>query len=186
MPDYQKGKIYKIWDKGYNKCYIGSTCEELNRRMAGHRKKYKAHQQDGKVYTTADMLFDEFGIENCKIELVETFPCNSKAELHAREGHYQRETECINKNIAGRNMKQYNEDNRDKICEYNRSRYVTKKEEILKQQTQYKKDNRDLILKKGRQPWTCECGITITVNNKSHHLNTSKHQRYINQMNQPQ
>ena len=34
-------------------------------------------------------LFAEFGYENCKIELIELYPCNSKAELHAREGFYQ-------------------------------------------------------------------------------------------------
>ena len=32
---YQNGKIYKITDIGYSKCYIGSTCESLsNSRMS--------------------------------------------------------------------------------------------------------------------------------------------------------
>ena len=184
MPDYQKGKIYRIWDNGYNKCYIGSTCEDLSRRMTGHRKNFKIHKRDGKGFTTADMLFDEYGIENCKIELVENFPCNSKAELHAREGHYQRENECINKNIAGRNMKQYSQDNRDKISEYNKNRYEAKKERILQQQEKYRGDKREVIREKQRRPWTCECGVTITAGNKSHHMKSSKHQRYLNQMNQ--
>ena len=38
---YQNGKIYKIIDIGYNKCYIGSTCEELSMRMARHRSNFK-------------------------------------------------------------------------------------------------------------------------------------------------
>ena len=29
MPDYQKGKIYKIWDKSYTECYVGSTIQDL-------------------------------------------------------------------------------------------------------------------------------------------------------------
>ena len=41
MPDYQKGKIYKVWNNSYTKCYIGSTCEELCRRMAQHKRQYK-------------------------------------------------------------------------------------------------------------------------------------------------
>jgi len=32
-------------------------------------------------------LFDEFGIENCKIVWEEDFPCGSKNELEKREGH---------------------------------------------------------------------------------------------------
>ena len=169
MPDYQKGKIYRIWDNGYNKCYIGSTCEELNRRMTGHRKNYKIHKRDGKGFTTADMMFDEYGIENCKIELMENFPCNTKAELHAGEGKHQRENDCINKNIAGRSMKQYCQDKKEHLGEYNKQRYQRK---------------RDTILERQRQLWTCECGSTVTVGNKTHHKQTSKHQNYINQMNQ--
>ena len=38
---YQNGKIYKIVDIAYNKCYIGSTCEELSMIMARHRAKFK-------------------------------------------------------------------------------------------------------------------------------------------------
>jgi hypothetical protein len=35
------------------------------------------------------VIFDEFGVENRKIELVELFPCASKMELERKEG------ECI-------------------------------------------------------------------------------------------
>ena len=41
---YKHGKIYKITDVGYNKCYIGSTCESLSQRMTRHRSNYKIHQ----------------------------------------------------------------------------------------------------------------------------------------------
>ena len=37
----KNGKIYKIVDVGYNKCYIGSTCESLSQRMARHRKDFR-------------------------------------------------------------------------------------------------------------------------------------------------
>ena len=32
MNRYENGKIYKITDVGYNKCYIGSTCESLSKK----------------------------------------------------------------------------------------------------------------------------------------------------------
>lgn len=92
---YQNGKIYKIWDNGYNVCYIGSTTEELSKRMARPKEAYKSWVRGTiKGGPSSFQLFDEFGFESCKIELLENYPCNSREELMAREGH-QRENECI-------------------------------------------------------------------------------------------
>ena len=49
--------------------------------------------------------FNEFGLKNCKIELLEKFPCYRKDELEAGEGHYQREHECVNRMMAGGRIK---------------------------------------------------------------------------------
>ena len=73
--------------------------------MAGHRIKYKRYLNGKNEHFTIFCLFDEYGVENCKIELIENYPRNSRAELHAREGHHQRENECLNKQIAGRDKK---------------------------------------------------------------------------------
>ena len=62
MSKYQNGKIYKIVDVEYNKCYIGSTCEELSQRMARHRAIYKRKRAS---YVSSFDLFDEFGLDNC-------------------------------------------------------------------------------------------------------------------------
>ena len=88
---YSSGKIYKICDNSYNMCYFGSTVQKLTQRMTSHRKDYRQYKSgDKKKYTSAFAIFDEYGIDNCKIELVEVFPCNSKEELHKREGEYIR------------------------------------------------------------------------------------------------
>ena len=42
---YANGKIYKITDIGYNKCYIGSTIQPLCKRMLGHRQDYKLFKE---------------------------------------------------------------------------------------------------------------------------------------------
>ena len=44
MNRYEKGKIYKITDIGYNKFYVGSTCENLSKRIERHRTKYKNYK----------------------------------------------------------------------------------------------------------------------------------------------
>ena len=47
-------------------------------------------------------LFDDYGIENCSIVLIEACPCASSDEKRAKEGHYIKTLDCVNKNIAGR------------------------------------------------------------------------------------
>ena len=101
MPDYQNGKVYKVCDTAYKKCYIGSTVETLSSRMSKHRSGYKDWLCGKRNKVMVFDIFDEYGIDNCKIELIESFPCANKEELEAREGYHQLKTDCVNKNIAG-------------------------------------------------------------------------------------
>ena len=98
-------KIYQITDIAYNKCYIGSTTEELSQRMARHRTNYKSFLNGNKKFMSSFDLFSEYGVENCKIELVEYFKCDSLGELRKREGEHIKKTECVNKYVAGRTNK---------------------------------------------------------------------------------
>ena len=143
---YKHGKIYKITDVGYNKCYIGSTCESLSQRMTRHRSNYKIHQNQKYGRMASFELFDEYGLGNCKIELIENYPCSSKEELQRQEGQYISRTDCVNKQVTGRpaieyrqqpevkeHRKEYNKEyralNRDKLNEYDKAKYERKKEE---------------------------------------------------------
>eukprot|EP00438_Fugacium_kawagutii_P003455 Skav217386 [mRNA] locus=scaffold532:105398:105889:+ [translate_table: standard] len=124
MNRYENGKIYKITDIGYNKCYIGSTCEKLSKRMERHREGYSRYNR-GKAKTRLSVfdLFDEFGSENCKAELIEDYPCNSREELLRREGHYIKNVDCLNKVIPHRTE----QERKDVALEY----YYNNKEQIL-------------------------------------------------------
>ena len=95
--------IYRITNSGYIKCYIGSTCEKLSKRMERHRQAYSKYNR-GKTNKRISVfdVFDEFGVEDCKVELIENYPCSSKEELLRREGHYIKNWECVNKNIPHR------------------------------------------------------------------------------------
>ena len=92
MNKYHNGKIYEIVDVGYNKCYIGSTAESLSRRFSKHKHHYKTYNQDNaKRYCMCFDLFDEYGINNCKTELIENFESDTKDNLFTREGHHQQQ-----------------------------------------------------------------------------------------------
>ena len=78
MTIYTNGKIYRITDKGENKFYVGSTCQKLYDRMSGHRYDYKRYQNGLSNKKTVAELFDEYGVENCIIQLIEEYPCNNR------------------------------------------------------------------------------------------------------------
>ena len=116
---YHNGKIYKITDIGYNKCYIGSTTEELSQRMARHRRDFKQFLNVGKgSHRRSYDIFNEYGIENCKIELIEYYKCDTMQELRRKEGEHIKNNECVNKQVAGRTKSEWEQDNKDKIKEY--------------------------------------------------------------------
>ena len=114
MPDYSKGKLYKILNYIDAEIYVGSTVNTLSQRMSHHRSDAKRKPQY-KLYKH----MNELGVDNFYIELIENYPCNDVYELRAREGYYIREIGTFNIKISGRSGKQYYEDNKnDKIKQY--------------------------------------------------------------------
>ena len=130
VKDYMQGKIYKVASKNTNKIYIGSTTGSLDCRMYRHQQSYCLYLNNlgSKVYVFD--IFDEFGFENCYIELICDYPCDNAHELACEEGRHQMLNlyNIVNKNIAGRTVKQY---------------YIDKRESILKDKKEYYKNNRE-------------------------------------------
>jgi hypothetical protein len=95
-----KGLVYMIRSKSSELVYYGSTLQKmLSNRMASHRTSYKrwlAGKCNGCTSFQILVLGDAY------IELVEEVEVETKQHLRALEGKYQRENECVNKNIAGR------------------------------------------------------------------------------------
>jgi GIY-YIG catalytic domain len=108
MNNYENGKVYKIWSLSGNKIYIGSTTKNyLCERMSAHRRRYRCWVKDKQHYMSSFDLFEEYGLENCKIELLEAKVCTTRDELHRLEGKYIRELSCVNKIIAGRTQQEH-------------------------------------------------------------------------------
>jgi hypothetical protein len=98
---YQNAKIYKLTGGGFT--YIGSTTlKYLSQRMCQHRC------PKNKTSSKQIVCFPD-----CQITLIETFPCQSKDELRARERYWIENTECVNKNIPGRTRDEWIADNSD-------------------------------------------------------------------------
>jgi hypothetical protein len=90
-------------------------------------------------------MFEEFGLDNCKIELIENFPCNNREELHAREGFHIQHNDCINKVVPGRSRKEYREQNKEILSQVNKQ-YRKHNESIIKERERaYREKNKERI-----------------------------------------
>ena len=168
MVDYQKGKIYQINTTLGPEVYYGSTKSTLKQRMAQHKNPHF-------FLGTAHLIFKKYGFENCKIELVEDYPCNSRKELETRERFYIENNVCVNVQIPTRTNVEYRVDNKEKIKTRGKQYYINNVEKIKAQSKQYRIDNIEK-----RREWestqiTCICGAIISKANKARHEQTQKH-----------
>lgn len=89
-------------------------------------------------------IFNEFGLENCKNELLDTYACKSRAELEARESHYVFQKQSVNRTHIGRTSEEYYwehvEENKveNKIWRENNKEY--KKEQDTEYRNKHKED----------------------------------------------
>ncbi len=118
-------------------------------------------------------------MENCKICLVEKYPCDSKEELEAYERQIIKATKCINKCVPGRTKAEYYQDNKENKKQY----YKDIKETILEKGKQYYVKNKENISIKAKEKFTCDCGSACRRDYILKHRKTQKHQDYLNSLN---
>jgi len=199
--DYANGRIYKIepiCEHDENEVYYGSTCQILCKRMDKHRNNYKCWLNGSKIYASSYTLFQKYGVENCNIYLVELYPCETKEELHAREGYHIKNNKCVNKIVAGRTRKEHYEDTKEILLEqrkpYKKEYYNSNKQEISINRKDYYKKNSEMIkqrsinyrqknIEKLSTKYNCECGGKYTYESKRKHIKSIKHIKWQNEQN---
>ena len=88
MPDFSKGKIYKLVSNISSDVYIGSCIIELCRRLSKHKS-------PSNNCASKSMFINDAIIT---IVLIENYPCETKNQLKARELHFMTTIDCININ----------------------------------------------------------------------------------------
>jgi hypothetical protein len=150
MPDYSRGKIYRLICDNPDLFYIGSTTQQyLCNRYQQHKQDFKK----GKGITSKKL----FEAGNVKIELLELFSCSCKEELLFRERHWIEQLDCINKMkpivtkeeakqtkreydqtpIMKKKKKEYIEKTKEQKREYDRQHYLANKAKKIEYQKQY-------------------------------------------------
>ena len=139
MLEYKNGKIYAIVSDQTDKIYIGSTCNYLSSRFYDHKR------TNIKITSKQILAYND-----CRIELIENYPCKTKKELLEREAHYIRinKDKCVNICIPLRTHKEYNEDNKEKRKLKNKEWRKNNEDELKKKKAEYyTKKKEEIILK---------------------------------------
>jgi hypothetical protein len=104
-----KVNIYKIYSEDGKYIYIGRTSLTIQKRFQSHKSQYKGYK-DNKAsykcyrYCSSYELFDKYGFDKCKIELIEQ--CDDY-DKDIREGHYIDffKNVVVNKKTEGKSLK---------------------------------------------------------------------------------
>ena len=175
-------KIYKIKSSLTDTIYIGSTSKTLEKRLSIHKSKYKAWLKDNtKYYITS---FEILKFNDYVIELIETCLYIDKLERNDKEGHFIKLNKliCVNKKIETRTMKEYKEDNKEEIKQYQNEYRNTHSEKMKQYQNEYRYIHIEEIKARDNKKHVCSiCNSIYTHVNKTRHEKTNKHLEKLNQ-----
>ena len=204
---YQNGKIYCIWSYETEEIYIGSTYNELDHRLKGHKKKYSQMLNGKKVGNRKSFEILKYG--DAQIGIIEEYPCNTKQELLRREGELQQQIKCVNKLIAGQTDKEWRILHKTDLLDYGKKYRVEHKDELQKKRKIYVKKNENLMKEKRKEKYRenkndmnkksreyqkknieqinknrgvkfdCQCGGHYTLRHKARHLKTKQHIKWL-------
>ena len=177
MPDYSKGKIYKITSPSLpGKCYIGSTTCILHKRMINHKSACK-RKTNRKITSKLILCYGD-----AIIELIEDYPCANNTELERREGFHIREhmnndemDDVVNHTIAGRTLPEWREDNKKYIQNWHKEYYDTHKDHKAAVNKAYRINKKAEIKIRRAVKINCQlCGILTNKDNIRTHQRTKK------------
>jgi hypothetical protein len=174
MPDYSKACVYMIkHNQDYNddNVYIGSCCN-FTRRKCEHKSvcnNPNIVNYNLKIYQT---IRENGGWDNWIMLKLHDFPCNKICELKLEERRvidlYQSKLNTI---IPARTLKEWYEDNKEKIMEKQKI-YEEKNKEKIKE---YRKKYNEEYRKERNEKITCECGTIFSKHHITRHMKTLKH-----------
>lgn len=198
MPDFSKGKIYKIVSDECDVVYYGSTTLPLMERWYVHKSAFNLWKKNNISHCAIIKYFDEYGIDSFRIELVEEYPCDNDEQLRMKEQEYLDANECVNEHrayispeIAKIERLNYEEEHKEQMFKYRQEYYQANKEKIQEyleknkehiNETRRKRHavNKEHVNKLRREKVVCECGCEVTKGSLGRHRKSAFHQEYLN------
>ena len=170
-----KGYVYRLISKDISivECYIGST-KNMTERKRVHKSICNNSNDKGYNFSVYSFIRANGGFCAWDMVLVEIVMYNEKLELHQRERHHiEQYKSTLNTQIPARTQ----DENKENMKQY----YNNHKDDIRANDKKYKNNHKDDIKIKQND---CICGGKFTQTNKSQHLKTIRHMKYIQNNNQ--
>jgi hypothetical protein len=165
------GRVYKVITRESNDIYLGSTFNELRYRLTNHKMDYKQYKNGGKThYMSSYELFDNYGVDNCKIVLIKEYSVCDRKHLMAYEQLwinklkpinktssfrikwlYQKLYHKENKEILLKKKRQYYQENKDRIKDRDKKYQEVNKDKIKERTKKYRETNRETLAQKNRE-----------------------------------
>ena len=198
--NYQNTIIYKIVcnDLNIKDLYVGHTTD-FKRRKSQH--KHTSQCDTNKDYNCKiyKVIRENGGWDNWTMVEIEKFSCNDSKEATARERHWFEILEAkMNSQFPQRNVKEYNEANKDTIKERAKQYREKNKPKAKEYHLLYKQQNieklreirnryynthKAVVNEKRNIKLNCECGRCYTLRNKIQHSRSIKHTKFVEEQN---
>ena len=158
---------------------MGYTTNFKNRKYE-HKRSCNNDSRNNHNLRVYKFIRDNGGFENwCMIE-IEKYNATDKRDLEKRERYFIETLKTsLNSRIPTRNNKEYREQNKQKIKEQQRQKYIKNKCKIIEYQKKRYEENIEEYKELRNKKFNCECGGKYTYANKQKHMTSKKHQEYI-------
>jgi hypothetical protein len=146
MDYYNRCVVYKLSCKNQDitDCYIGST-KNYSERKSHHKNSCNNENVPSYNYKVYKKI-RELGWDCWDFTILEEVFCKTRPELLLIEGEYIKLLEpSLNCNIAGRKIKEYHINNKDKINEKSKEYRINNKDKIKQKNKEYHQNNKDKL-----------------------------------------
>jgi len=186
------GYIYKLCcnDVTVTDIYIGSTKNHYRRKNV---HKTSCNKLNGSHYNLYVYRFirENGGWDNWSFIILDTVQYNQKHELHLKEREYiETLGATLNRNIPTRTQRQWKQEHKEEISEYQKQYYEDNRVRIAERAKQYaqlnkqakaeylkqyNQNNRERISEQRSQKIECECGKKVSRRNIRQHQRSKRH-----------
>ena len=159
----------------------------IKKRLSSHKANFKRWKNGTANNCKSFTLFEKYGFDNCPIELVEHYPCETKKELLIKEQWYMDNNDCINEIASYTSREEYLESKKKWHLEHKEEQREPKKqwnkshkELICENKRKHYHANKEAILEKQKEKIVCECGRECRKSDISRHRRSEFHLAHLN------
>jgi hypothetical protein len=120
----------------------------LTERLSKHKSQLKSHKKGNAGRLTS---FKILKYPDAYIELLERCPCDTIEELQQKEGEWIRNSDCVNRKVAGRTRTEYLDEKKEYFQQKSKEYYEANKEAKKAYARKYGQENKEKIAIKGKK-----------------------------------